>query len=88
MIELLLVREKDFLNNDKKQRCLNVQLIRRSPLNCLPAIYKGWLVKSSYRKAHYLVLPVNANPDSYNLPAFLVSHIKHISYINSGYKLW
>ena len=52
--------------------------------------YKGWLVPDSSREKHYLLLPfTEPTPgESESIWAMRVSHIKHLIYINNGYRLW
>lgn len=54
--------------------------------------HEGWLVVEGYTPNHYMLLPFSRNRDSNDsceiLMCFSVSHIKHISYILNGCRLW
>lgn len=45
----------------------------------------GWLVPSLYFNGHYELLPLN---EFECISTFCITHIKHIYFLNNGYKLW
>ena len=56
------------------------------------AEYKGWLVVDKQRKNNYLLLPFVENYDftsgCESIWSLRVSHVKHLTYISNGYRLW
>ena len=52
--------------------------------------YKGWLVADKQLKDVYLLLPFTelASGEGESIWSLRVSHIKHLTYISNGYRLW